>query len=44
MLNPGETLHNFQEVLEEYNTALRIKQEHIDKLNDEIKIIKKLKV
>lgn len=44
MLSEGETINNFQEILKEYNNALKSKEENIDKLNNEIKIIKKLKV
>lgn len=44
MLSQGENIENFQNVLLEYRNALIAKQETIDKLNKEIKIIKKLKV
>ena len=44
MLSHGETIENFKEVLNEYIVALKNKQENIDKLYKEIKIIKKLKV
>lgn len=44
MLSQGENIENFQNVLLEYRDALVAKQETIDKLNKEIKIIKKLKV
>lgn len=44
MLSQGENIENFQNVLLEYRNALIAKQETINKLNKEIKIIKKLKV
>lgn len=44
MLAQGETLENFREITNEYNIALQSKIEDISKLNNEIKIIKKLKV
>lgn len=44
LLIEGETIDNFADVLEDYKTALSNKEEQIDKLNNEIKIIKKLKV
>lgn len=44
MLSQGENIENFQNVLLEYRDALVAKQETIDKLDKEIKIIKKLKV
>ena len=39
-----ETIDNFYDVLQEYVDALKIRQEKIDNLYNEIKIIKKLKV
>lgn len=44
LLQSGETLENFQTILEEYKNALIIRTNRIQKLYDEIKIIKKLKV
>lgn len=44
MLSEGETINNFQEILKEYNNVLKSKEESIHKLNNEIKIIKKLKI
>lgn len=40
----GENYDNYVTVLEEYKTALIERNKHIDKLYDEIKIIKKLRV
>ena len=40
----GETFDNYKQVLEEYEHALIVRKDRIDKLYDEIKIIKKLKV
>lgn len=44
LLIEGETIDNFADVLEDYKIALSNKEDQIDKLNNEIKIIKKLKV
>ena len=44
MLAQGESLENFKIVLEEYKIALISKEETIQKLGNEIKLIKKLKV
>ena len=44
MLSMGENIDNFHNVLNEYNIALKAKEEETTKLYDEIKIIKKLKV
>lgn len=44
ILSEGETIDNFKEILKEYNDALKSKEESVDKLNNEIKIIKRLKV
>lgn len=44
LLSDGETVDNFPSVLEDYETALTKKNAVIDKLNNEIKIIKKLKI
>lgn len=44
LLATNETIENYQTLLNEYRTALEIRQNRIQKLYDEIKIIKKLKV
>ena len=44
LLQQGENLNNYTQVLAEYENALVIRQDRIDKLYDEIKIIKKLKI
>ncbi len=44
LLEQGETLENYKQVLSEYENALVIRKDRIDKLYKEIKIIKKLKV
>lgn len=44
MLSQDETIDNFQTILQEYKNTLSAKEENIKKLNDEIKIIQKLKV
>lgn len=44
MLSPGENRDNFKNVLNEYYTALKNKESDTNKLYEEIKIIKKLKV
>lgn len=44
LLEQGETLENYEQVLSEYENALVIRKDRIDKLYKEIKIIKKLKV
>lgn len=44
MLAQGETLENFKYVLDEHTAALHSKEETIEKLGNEIKLIKKLKV
>lgn len=43
MFEPGENYENYNSVLKEYNEALDMKEELIDKLNNEITIIKSLK-
>ena len=43
LLQQGETIENFKDVLKEYQEALNLRQERIDSLYNEIKIIKKLK-
>ena len=44
LFEQGENAKNYTQVLAEYENALVIRQDRIDKLYDEIKIIKKLKV
>lgn len=44
LLEKGETVENYKEILQEYNTAIDNKKYMISKLYDEIKIIKKLEV
>ena len=44
LLQNGETLENFQTILQEYRHALEIREQRIRDLYNEIKIIKKLKV
>ena len=44
LLQHGETFDNYKQVLAEYENALVIRQDRIDKLYEEIKIIKKLKI
>lgn len=44
LLLNDETVENFQDVFEDYKIALNNKLEQIDKLENEIKIIKKLKI
>ena len=44
LFQTGENFENYTQVLAEYENALVIRQDRIDKLYDEIKIIKKLKV
>lgn len=44
LLIQNETVENFQNVLEEYKEALKVREEVIAKLRSEIKIIKKLKI
>ena len=44
MLSPGETLDNFRDIKKEYDVALEAKHVAIEKLLNEIKIIKRLKV
>ena len=44
LLSQEETVDNFLSVLEEYKIAQKNKEDSIDKLNNEIKIIKKLKI
>ena len=44
LLQDGETLENFQQILKEYREALEVRNKRIDDLYNEIKIIKRLKV
>lgn len=44
LLQPGETLENFEQIYEEYLSAYNSRKTIIDNLYDEIKNIKKLKV
>ena len=44
LLQPGETLENFEQIYEEYLSAYNSRKAIIDNLYDEIKNIKKLKV
>ncbi len=44
LFEQGENFDNYMQILSEYEHALVIRQDRIDKLYDEIKIIKKLKV
>ena len=40
----GETVENFEEIFEQFKQALINKNEQIDKLNAELKEIRKLKI
>lgn len=44
LLQEGETMENYAQILEEYRNALVIRQDVIKQLYEEIKIIKKLRV
>lgn len=44
LFQSGENFDNYKQVYEEYNHALQIRKERIEKLYSEIKIIKKLEV
>ena len=44
LLHEGEDFTNYTKILEEYKTALKVREERIDDLYAEIKIIKKLKI
>ncbi len=44
LLAQGETFENYKEVLNQYETALNAKQANIEKLFEEVKSIKKLKI
>lgn len=44
LLQDSETIQNYSTVLEEYRNTLQLRKEKLDKLNDEIKKIKKMKI
>ena len=44
LLIGDETVENYSEILNSYRNIVNIKNEHIKKLFEEIKVIKKLKV
>lgn len=44
LFRTGETFLNYEEILKEYRSALIIREQRINDLYDEIKIIKKLKI
>lgn len=44
LLQAGEDVNNYKQIMQEYRRALEVRNERIDKLYNEIKIIKKLKV
>ena len=44
MFSQGETFDNYKQILSEYENALIIRQDRINALYNEIKIIKKLKL
>lgn len=44
LLQDAETIQNYSTVLEEYRNTLQLRKEKLDKLNDEIKKIKKMKI
>ena len=44
LLQEGENFSNYLQILKEYQNALQIRQDRIDALYNEIKIIKKLKI
>ena len=44
LLKSGETLENYIQIYDEYKIAHQAKKEVLNNLNNEIKIIKKLKV
>jgi hypothetical protein len=44
MFAQGETMENFHEISKEYHDALNSKKESVNKLENEIRIIKKLKI
>ena len=44
LLQNGETLDNYSQIMEEYKTALQVRKQRISDLYKEIRIVKKLKV
>ena len=44
LFQPSETMENYEQILSEYKTTLKNKEDIIDRLYQEIKIIKKLRV
>ena len=44
LFDKGETVENFEEIFEQFKQALINKNEQIDKLNSELKEIRKLKI
>ena len=44
LFQQGENMENYIQILEEYKTALKVRENVIDQLYNEIKIIKKLKI
>lgn len=44
LLQSGETLDNYTQILKEYKDALKVRQDRINALYNEIKLIKRLKV
>ena len=44
LFDKGETVKNFEGILDEYKKALVDKEKQIDKLNEELKQIRKLKI
>ena len=44
LLKDGETVENYKDILDEYKNALSTRKAVIDKLFEEVKTIKKLKV
>lgn len=44
LFQQGENMENYSQILEEYKTALKVRENVIDQLYNEIKIIKKLKI
>lgn len=44
LFDKGETVENFEEIFEQFKQALINKNEQIDKLNAELKEIRKLKI
>ena len=43
-LHGQETIDNYKEILNSYYTSIKVKEEHMDKLRNEIKEIKRLKI